>query len=72
MKADSPQIDTNLVLEFLYRLGQAYLACGEQTAQVELLLRRIASAWGMRRSRVVALPTAVFISLQDGNEERVT
>jgi uncharacterized membrane protein YjjP (DUF1212 family) len=72
MKADSPQIDTNLVLEFLYRLGQAYLACGEQTAQVELLLRRIASAWGMRRSRVVALPTAVFISLHDGNEERVT
>jgi len=72
MKADSPQIDTNLVLEFLFRLGQAYLACGEQTAQVELLLRRIAAARGMRRSRVVAFPTAVFISLHDGSEERVT
>lgn len=72
MKADSPKVDTSLVLEFLFRLGQAYLACGEQTAQVELLLRRTAAAWGMRRSRVVALPTAVFISLHDGNEERVT
>jgi len=61
-----------VVLEFLFRLGQAYLACGEQTAQVELLLCRIASAWGMRRSRVVAFPTAVFISLHDGSEERVT
>ena len=72
MKANAPATDASTVLEFLFRLGQAYLACGEQTAQVELLLRRIASAWGMRRSRVVALPTAVFISLHDGNEERVT
>jgi uncharacterized membrane protein YjjP (DUF1212 family) len=56
----------------MYRLGQAQLACGEQTAQVELLLRRIASAYGMRRSRVVAFPTAVFISLHDGQQERVT
>ncbi len=72
MKPDATTSDTSTVLEFLFRLGQAYLACGEQTAQVELLLRRIASACGMRRSRVVAFPTAVFISLHDGNEERVT
>jgi uncharacterized membrane protein YjjP (DUF1212 family)/uncharacterized membrane protein YjjB (DUF3815 family) len=59
-------------LEFLYRLGQAYLACGEQTAKVELLLRRTATAYGMRNARVVAFPTAIFISLHDSNGERVT
>ena len=56
----------------MYRLGQAYLACGEQTANVELLLRRTASAYGMRKSRVVAFPTAVFISLDDNSGEKVT
>lgn len=70
--ADSTVGDTSVLLEFMFRLGQAYLACGEQTAKVELLLRRIASAYGMRRSRVVAFPTALFISLHDGSEERVT
>src|SRR5262249_54795487 len=56
----------------MFRLGQAYLACGEQTAKVELHLRSIASAYGMRTSRVVALPTAIFISVHDGSQERVT
>ncbi len=72
--AESPSVPhkTVVVLEFLFRLGQAYLACGEQTARVEDHLRKIASAYGMRRSRVVAFPTAVFISLHDGNGERVT
>jgi len=56
----------------MFRLGQAYLACGEQTAQVELLLRRTATAYGIRRSRVVAFPTAIFISVHDGTEERIT
>ncbi len=72
MSEDAPARDTNVLLEFMYRLGQAHLACGEQTAQVELLLRRMASAYGMRRSRVVVFPTAVFITLHDGTEERVT
>ena len=58
--------DTSELLEFLFRLGQALLACGEQTATVELALRRAAAAYGMRRSRVVAFPTAIFISLHDG------
>jgi uncharacterized membrane protein YjjP (DUF1212 family) len=70
--AESRVAATGDVLEFLFRLGQAYVACGEQTAQVELLLRRIASAYGMRRARVVAFPTAVFIGLHDGEDERVT
>jgi uncharacterized membrane protein YjjP (DUF1212 family) len=60
------------LLEFMFRLGQAYLASGEQTALVELYLRRIASAYGMRRSRVVAFSTALFITVHDGNDERVT
>ncbi len=64
--------DASELLEFLFRLAQALLACGEQTATVELVLRRAASAYGMRRSRVVAYPTAVFISLHDGEREQVT
>jgi uncharacterized membrane protein YjjP (DUF1212 family) len=72
METKSPALDTGELLEFMFRIGQAYLACGEQTALAELYLRRIASAYGMRRSRVVAFPTAIFISVHDGNEERVT
>lgn len=64
--------DARPLLEFLYRLGQAFLASGEQTAKVELLLRRAASAYGIRRSRVVAFPTAIFITLYEGDVERVT
>ena len=64
--------DATELLEFMGRLGQGYIACGEQTAKVELLLRRIASAYGMRKSRVVAFPTALFISLHDDSGERVT
>jgi len=60
------------LLEFMFRLAQALLACGEQTATVELILRRVASAYGARRSRVVAFPTAIFISLHDAQAERVT
>jgi uncharacterized membrane protein YjjP (DUF1212 family) len=72
MTAIPPTTDTSTLLEFMFRLGQALLACGEQTAKVELLLRRAMSAYGMRKSRVVAFPTAVFVSLHDGEGERVT
>lgn len=65
-------VDPAALAEFLFRLAQALLACGEQTATVELVLRRAASAYGMRRSRVVAYPTAVFLSLHDGEHEHVT
>lgn len=70
--AAAQYVDSSVLLEFLFRLGQAYLACGEQTARVELQLRRIATAYGMKKARVVAFPTAVFISLHDSNGERVT
>lgn len=69
-KAENP--DVAEMLEFMFRLGQAYLASGEQTAQIELLLRRIATTYGFRRARVIAFPTAIFISVFDGEEERVT
>jgi uncharacterized membrane protein YjjP (DUF1212 family) len=72
MKKESTAPDTATLLEFLFRLGQAYIACGEQTAKVELTLRRTASAYGMRKSRVVAFPTALFISIHDEAGERVT
>src|SRR5262245_28842565 len=68
----SPATETACLLEFMFRLGQAYLACGEQTAKVELALRRTATAYGIRKSRVVAFPTAIFIALHDGSEERIT
>jgi uncharacterized membrane protein YjjP (DUF1212 family)/uncharacterized membrane protein YjjB (DUF3815 family) len=64
--------DPRALLEFLFQLGQAYLACGEQTAQVELTLRRTALAYGMGRPRIVTFPTAVFITFHDGTEERLT
>jgi len=71
-EAKKPTKDATELLEFLFRLGQGYIACGEQTAKIELLLRRIAAAYGMRKSRVVAFPTAIFISLHDATGERVT
>ena len=64
--------DAGILLEFMFRLGQALLACGEQTAEVELVLRRVALAYGMGRTRVVAFPTAIFITLHDETAERVT
>ncbi len=63
---------TTVLLEFLFRLGRAHLACGEQTAKVEQLLRNAATAYGLRKARVVAFPTAVFIAAHDSKGERVT
>jgi uncharacterized membrane protein YjjP (DUF1212 family) len=64
--------ETPVLLEFLFRLGQAYIGSSEQTAQVELILRRIAAANGARRTRVLAFPTAIFVTLHDGEREHVT
>ena len=72
METESRSTDTGPMLQFLLRLGQAYLACGEQTAIVELFLHRVATSRGMRRARVVAFPTAIFISVHDGSKEHVT
>jgi uncharacterized membrane protein YjjP (DUF1212 family) len=72
MTPESPTTDVGTLLEFMGRLGQAYIASGEQTALVEIYLRRIASASGIRNARIVAFPTAVFISLHDSTRERIT
>ncbi|MBN8596342.1 MAG: threonine/serine exporter family protein [Planctomycetes bacterium] len=64
--------DVGSLLQFMCKLGQAYIGCGEQTAQVELLLRRIASANGMVKARVVAFPSALFIFVNDGEKDHVT
>lgn len=72
MAAQAPKVDAPALMELMVRLGQAYLACGEQTAIIELFLRRVAVAHRMRRARVVAFPTAIFISLHDGTREHVT
>jgi uncharacterized membrane protein YjjP (DUF1212 family)/uncharacterized membrane protein YjjB (DUF3815 family) len=64
-------VDPRVLLDFMFSLAQAYLAGGEQTARIELLLRRIANAYGMRRTCVVAFPTAIFIRISDGTEDRV-
>jgi uncharacterized membrane protein YjjP (DUF1212 family) len=72
MNAESPATDTDDLLEFMFGLGQAYLASGEQTALVELYLRRIAMAYGLRQPQVVAFPTALFLSVLGGRGERVS
>lgn len=71
-KTDPQKKPVDDLPEFMFRLGQAFLASGEQTAKVELMLRRAASAYGVRGSRVVAFPTALFISLHEGAEEKLT
>src|SRR5215510_3479543 len=70
IEAEKPGPDE--ILEFMSGLGQAYLGCGEQSPKIELQLQRIATAYGIWRSRVVALPTVLFITLHDGTRERVT
>ncbi len=64
--------DPDVLADFLARLGQAYLACGEQTPRVEAILRRVAAAHGRDRSQVVAFPTALFLGLEDGKGQLVT
>jgi uncharacterized membrane protein YjjP (DUF1212 family) len=72
METQFQQTESGPLLQFLLRLGQAYLACGEQTAVVELILHRVATARGLRRAHVVAFPTAIFVSVHDGAKEHVT
>lgn len=72
MSQPPPPAEVSVLLEFMFRLGQAYLACGEQTATIESYLRRIAAANGMTGSRVMTFPTAVLIAVHDGSQEHVT
>jgi uncharacterized membrane protein YjjP (DUF1212 family) len=54
------------LLRFLSRLGHALIATGEAVAVVEDALRRIARAQGVKHVNVVALPTVLFVKLDDG------
>jgi uncharacterized membrane protein YjjP (DUF1212 family) len=56
---------------FLAQLGHALIASGEAVAVSEDLLRRIARARGVPRFNVVALPTVLFVKLDDGVEARL-
>ncbi|TWU29741.1 threonine/serine exporter family protein [Bythopirellula polymerisocia] len=71
-KEKSSSVEVVPLLEFLSQLGQAYLACGEQTAIVEIILRGSATAYGVEKSKVIAFPTALFLSLHDGEKEHIT
>ncbi len=65
-------VDRESLLEFMIRLGQAFLACGETVSQVALLLRRVAAAYGEAHTRILVFPTAIFITLGEGALARTT
>jgi uncharacterized membrane protein YjjP (DUF1212 family) len=54
------------LLRFLSRLGHALLATGEMVGVIEDMLRRLAQAWGVAKVSVVALPTVLFVKLDNG------
>lgn len=62
MDAECPRADLVALLEFLYRLGQGYLASGEQTAVVELYLRRVAAVSGMCSVRVAVFSMVTYLA----------
>ena len=67
--ADAPGAD--VLPRFLAELGHALIASGEAVAVSEDLLRRIARAHGVPRFNVVALPTVLFVKLDDGVQARL-
>ena len=73
--ADPPRVadaaGADVLPRFLAQLGHALIASGEAVAVSEDLLRRIARAHGVPRFNVVALPTVLFVKLDDGVEARL-
>jgi len=57
--------DIGALLELMLRLGKAELASGEAVTQVELFMRRMAHAYGIGDARIVVLPTALFVTLEN-------
>jgi len=69
--AASPRFkDTGRLLELMLGLGKAELASGEAVTQVELFMRRMAAAYGIDDARIVVLPTAIFVTIEDGRDDR--
>jgi uncharacterized membrane protein YjjP (DUF1212 family) len=62
--------DVGQLLELMLRLGKAELASGEAVTQVELFMRRMAAAYGVGNARIIVLPTAIFVTIEDGHEDR--
>lgn len=58
-------------MRFLSQLGHALLATGDTVALVETTLRRIALARGVEHINVVALPTALFVKIEEDEETYV-
>ena len=56
--------DVGQLVELMLRLGKAELASGEAVTQVELFMRRMATAYGIGYARIVVLPTAVFVTIR--------
>src|SRR5262245_56786707 len=57
--------DIGALLELMLRLGRAELASVEAVTQVELFMRRMARAYGIGDARIVVLPTALFVTLEN-------
>jgi len=72
MSAKPTTSDTGPLIEFMLQLARAYLTCGEQTAEVERILRRIMTARGLRRPRVLIFPTSILIAAADSSGEHVS
>jgi len=62
--------DVGALLELMLRLGKAELASGEAVTQVELFMRRMARAYGVGDARIIVLPTAIFVTVEEGDEDR--
>src|SRR5215470_19312214 len=62
--------DVGALLELMLRLGKAELASGEAVTQVELFMRRMAHAYGIGDARIVVLPTALFVSLENAQADQ--
>jgi uncharacterized membrane protein YjjP (DUF1212 family) len=59
------------LLRFLSSLGHALLATGDTVARAEWALHRVARAYGIERVSVVALPTALWVKLDDEDQTRI-
>src|SRR5262245_31179523 len=58
------------ILDLMLGLGKVELGSGEAVSRVELFMRRMALAYGLGGARIIVLPTAIFVTIEDGVEGR--
>jgi len=63
--------ERDALLRFLSQLGHVLIASGEAVAVIEDFIRRIAKANGVAHVSVVALPTVLFVKLEDAAGSRL-